>query len=281
MVQAIPLSRFSFWSSWRWAAGWADAGAARRRQLLSPHALAACYALAAELIGLPFRFVSSFVLEHRHHLSNQTFGGWLKKMAKTWLIAAPLGLGMLLGGYALLRFTGDAWWIWATVASLALVLVMGRIAPVLILPLFYRITPLEDKELEGRLQRIAEGTGLTVEGVYRLGLSLETRKANAMLTGLGKSRRVLLGDTLLSEFTPEEIEVVFAHEIGHHVHRHLPKIIAWSVITSALGFWLIDRTLHLAAAGLGYPSFDDPAALPLLIVTPMAFGLVLGPCRTP
>src|SRR5436309_3019510 len=81
-----------------------------------------------------------------------------------------------------------------------------------------------------RLQRVATGTGLTLEGVYRLGLSAETKKANAALTGLGRTRRVLLGDTLLEEFAPEEIEVVFAHEVGHHVYRHLPKMIVWSVI---------------------------------------------------
>jgi STE24 endopeptidase len=255
------------------------------RRLVGDHywlrliALGAIYATALELIGLPFRFVSGYVLEHRYHLSNMTFVGWLKKLGKNILIGAPLGLGVLLGVYALLRFTGDAWWIWATVASLALVLLLGRIAPVLILPLYYPVTRLENKELEERLQRLADGTGLTLEGVYRLGLSVETRKANAMLTGLGSSRRVLLGDTLLNDFTPEEIEVVFAHELGHHVHRHLPKIIAWSVVTSALGFWTIDRVLHGATSALGYPSFDDPAALPLLMLVPMVFGLVLGPLQ--
>src|SRR3954470_19582218 len=78
------------------------------------------------------------------------------------------------------------------------------------------------------------------------------------LAGLGRTRRVLLGDTLLQEFAPEEIEVVFAHEVGHHVYRHLPKMIAWSVATSAAGFWLVGVTLHAAATGLGYARFDDP-----------------------
>lgn len=242
-------------------------------------ALGFVYAAAIELIGLPFRYLSGFVLEHRYQLSNQDFKGWVIKTVKGWLLAGPLGLFLLLGFYSLLRFTGDAWWIWATVGSLALMLVLGRILPVVILPLFYKVTPLEDTTLTQRLRRLAEGTGLTVEGVYRLGLSVETRKANAALAGLGRSRRVLLGDTLLDEFTPEEIEVVFAHEVGHHVHRHLPKIIIWSVITSAVGFWLIDVVLHRAASGLGYASFDDPAALPLVMMVPMVFGLVLGPLQ--
>lgn len=241
--------------------------------------LGAFYAAAVELIGLPFHFVSGFVLEHRYELSNQSFRGWVIKVVKGWLLAAPLGLGVLLMFYALLRFTGDAWWIWATVGSLLLMLVLGRILPVVILPLFYKVTPLENADLEGRLRRLAEGTGLTVQGVYRLGLSVETRKANAALAGIGRSRRVLLGDTLLNEFTPEEIEVVFAHEVGHHVHRHISKIIVWSVVTSAVGFWAIDVALHRLAAGLGYASFDDPAALPLVMLVPMIFGLVLSPLQ--
>jgi STE24 endopeptidase len=237
------------------------------------------YAVALELLGLPFRYYSSFVLEHRYELSNQTFSRWVWRQIKGYLVAAPLGLLLLLGFYALLHYTGPWWWVWATLGTLALVLVLGRILPVVILPLFYKVTRLEDTTLLERLRRLAEGTGLTIEGVYRLGLSAETRKANAALAGLGRSRRVLLGDTLLDHFTPEEIEVVFAHEVGHHVHRHLPKLIVWSVATSALGFWLIDLALHRASEALGYASFDDPAALPLVMLVPMLFGLVIGPVQ--
>jgi STE24 endopeptidase len=120
---------------------------------------------------------------------------------------------------------------------------------------------------------------LRIEGVYRLHLSAETKKANAALAGLGRTRRVLLGDTLLEGFTPEEIEVVFAHEVGHHVYRHMPKMIAGSVVLTAVSFWLADRVLHGAASGLGYPAFDDPSALPLLLLVLMVFGLLLAPAQ--
>jgi STE24 endopeptidase len=120
---------------------------------------------------------------------------------------------------------------------------------------------------------------LTVEGVYRLHLSRETRKANAALAGLGKSRRVLLGDTLLEQFTPEEIEVVFAHEVGHHVHRHLPKMIIVSVFLALAGFWLVDLALNALAVRLGYTGLGDPAALPLVLFVLTVFGLVLSPAE--
>jgi len=131
---------------------------------------------------------------------------------------------------------------------------------------------------------LAQDTGLKIEGIYRLHLSAETRKANAALAGLGRTRRVLLGDTLLEEFTPEEIEVVFAHEVGHHVHRHLVKMIAWSVALAAGSFWLADLVLRTLAQRLHYPTdqmpaFQDPAALPLFLLVLTVFSLILAPLQ--
>lgn len=240
-------------------------------------ALGFVYAAALELLQLPLDFYSGYLLEHRYQLSNQTFAAWVWKRLKGYLLGGPFGLIMLLGLYSLIWFGGHWWWLAATAAILGVNLVLGRILPVLILPLFYKVTQLEDDSLLDRLRRIAAGTGLTVQGVYRLHLSDETRKANAALAGLGKSRRVLLGDTLLDSFTPEEIEVVFAHEVGHHVHRHLAKMVVVSVLLTASGLWLVDTVLRAAAEPLGYASFDDPAALPLLLLTMTLFSLALSP----
>ncbi len=248
-------------------------------------ALAFVYAVGFELLELPFSFWSGFVLEHRYHLSNQTLAGWLWHKVKGYLLGGVFGLVLLLGLYALLWYGGGWWWLWATLGWLAATLVLGQLLPVLVLPLFYKVTRLDDAALQERLQRLAMGTGLNVEGIYRLGLSTETRKANAALAGLGRARRVLLGDTLLQEFTPEEIEVVFAHEVGHHVHRHLPKMIVWNVILAATGFWLVDLVLRNTAVVFGYPSdplpaYQDPAALPLLMLVLMLFGLLLSPLQS-
>jgi STE24 endopeptidase len=242
-------------------------------------ALAFMYAAALEIVTLPLDFWSGFVLEHRYQLSNQTFPRWVWRQVKSWLVGGPIGLALLLGLYTLIWFSGSWWWLWAAAGWLAVTLVLGQLLPVLILPLFFKVTRLEDSTLLERLRRLAAGTGLQVEGVYRLHLSAETRKANAALAGLGRTRRVLLGDTLLDHFSPEEIEVVFAHEVGHHVHRHLPKLIAWNVVLAAVSFWLADRVLHLAAGALGYPSFSDPGALPLLLLVLTVFGLVLAPAQ--
>jgi STE24 endopeptidase len=242
-------------------------------------AVAFVTAAGTELLTLPLDFWSSFVLEHRYHLSNQTFAAWLRHQLKAYLVGGLIGLPLLLGLYALIWYAGSWWWLWAAVGWLFVTLLLGQLLPVLILPLFYKVTRLEDPALLGRLQRLTEGTGLSIEGIYRLHLSEETRKANAALAGLGRTRRVLLGDTLLDQFTPEEIEVVFAHEVGHHVHRHLPKMVIWSVALALAGFWLVDWVLRQAAAGVGYAGFDDPAALPLVLLVLSLFGLLLAPVQ--
>jgi STE24 endopeptidase len=242
-------------------------------------AVAALCGAALELLTLPLDFYSSFVLEHRYGLGNQTLGAWIWRQTKGYLVGGIIGLPLLLGLYALLWLAGPWWWLWATAGWLAFTLLLGQLLPVVILPLFYTVKRLDDPALEGRLRRLAEGTGLTVEGVYRLHLSEETRKANAALAGLGRTRRVLLGDTLLEQFTAEEIDVIFAHEVGHHVYRHLLKMIAWGVVSAVAGFWLVDVVLRAAAAGLGYGAFNDPAALPLLLLVLGLFGLALSPAQ--
>jgi STE24 endopeptidase len=256
----------------RWVRGWAGDGSWVRLIIL-----AFLYAAGLELFTVPLDFFSGFILEHRYQLSNQTLAGWAWRRIKGYLIGGPFGLVLILGLYALLWYGGRWWWVIATAGFLAFTLVLGRLIPVLILPLFYKVTRLEDAGLLERLRRLADGTGLTVEGVYRLHLSAETRKANAMLAGLGRSRRVLLGDTLLDGFSPEEIEVVFAHEVGHHVHRHLVKMVVVSVVLTAGGLWLVDTILRWTAQGLGYTSFDDPGAVPLLLLVLSIFGLLLAP----
>jgi STE24 endopeptidase len=244
--------------------------------------LAVFYGAALELLTLSAAFWSGFVLEHRYGLSNETFGAWLKRRLKGGLVGWPIGLLVLLGLYALLRHGGPYWWLWAAAAWLAVRLVMGYLLPVVVLPLFYRVTRLEDADLLRRLRGLAEGTGLAVEGIYRLGLSAETRKANAALAGLGRARRVLLGDTLLEQLTAEEIAVVFAHEVGHHVHRHRGKALLGELLLTVGGLWLVAAVLPGVAAGLGYPAdpgpaYADPATVPLLRLTLAVVALLQAP----
>ncbi len=234
-------------------------------------------------VSFPLSCYSGHVLEHRFRLSTQSFGSWLWRYVKRNLVAAALSLVLVLGLYWLIWTVGAWWWLAAAAAFFVVSIVLGQLAPVLILPLFYRIEKLDAPELTGRLARLARDAGLSLEGVYRMDLSAETVKGNAMLAGLGRTRRVLLGDTLLDGFLPEEIEVVFAHEIGHHVLHHIRNIILAGVLFSAAGFWVCDQFL-----ALGYWTYrHEPVpyhdlgvwTLPLVMLVLTLFTMLLEPLQ--
>ncbi|HBO45141.1 MAG TPA: hypothetical protein DD670_14680 [Planctomycetaceae bacterium] len=200
------------------------------------------------LVSFPISFYSGHVLEHRFGLSNQTFSAWLWRYVKRNLLALALSLLLFTGLFWVIWTTGPYWWLVAAGAFFLVSVILGRIMPVLIMPLFYKIEKLDHPALMERLAGLTEGTGLSIEGVYRLDLSEETTKANAMLAGLGRTRRVLLGDTLLRQCSLDEIVVIFAHEIGHHVFHHIRKLILLGIVYSAAGFWICDRLIALWVA---------------------------------
>jgi STE24 endopeptidase len=230
------------------------------------------------LISVSLSFYSGYVVEHRFGLSTQSVRRWLRNWALSNVLTILLGAALNAGLFWIIWNTGQYWWLIAAAAFFVVSVVLGQLAPVLIVPLFYKVEKLDNADLNDRMKRLAEGTGITIEGVYRMGLSADTVKANAMLAGLGRTRRVLMGDTLLEKFTPEEIDVIFAHELGHHVHKHIPKMIATGVVFSLMGFWLIDRIL-IAWAGILDASLTPTSTLPLVMFTFTAYSLLLAPLQ--
>jgi STE24 endopeptidase len=233
-------------------------------------------------VSFPLSFYAGYSLEHRYEMSHQTLGRWLGRYVKRNGLSLLFGLALVLGLYWIIWIVGDLWWLAAAGAFFVVTVLMGQLAPVLVVPLFYKVERLDDPELNDRMERLAAGTGLSIQGVYRLGLSEDTSKANAMLAGLGSTRRVLMGDTLLDRFTPDEIEVIFAHEIGHHVFRHIRKMIFTGLIYSVIGFWVCDRVLMAwAERHYGTLSAHDlpPSSLPLLMLVLTVFALVLEPVQ--
>jgi STE24 endopeptidase len=265
---AVPLDR--------WLAGFVAAPTAR---------LAIIFLITTGLhlaISFPLSLFAGHTLEHRFGMSRQSLARWLARYAKRNLLAVAFGLLLVVALYWLIWTLGNWWWLAAAGGFFVLSVVFGQLMPVLILPLFYKIERLDNPELSERMARLAEGTGLSIQGVYRLGLSAETAKANAMLTGLGRTRRVLMGDTLLDQFTPDEIEVIFAHEIGHHVYHHIRKMIITGVAYSLGGFWVSNQLL-LAWAQRQYGPVEmhdlPPGTLPLMMLVLTVFALVLEPLQ--
>lgn len=233
-------------------------------------------------VSFPLSYYSGYRLERRFKLSKLTFAGWLWRYAKQAMLTVGFSLALFLGLFWIIWTTGPYWWLVAAGAFFVVSVLLGQLIPVLILPLFYRVERLDNPELTGRLARLAEGTGLTIEGVYRLALSEETVKGNAMLAGLGRTRRVLIGDTLLEGYSPEEIEVIFAHEIGHQVYGHIRKLIVIGFLYSAVGFWFCDWLLRAWVGhieGVVDYSHLPVYALPLVLLILRVFSIVVEPLQ--
>jgi STE24 endopeptidase len=231
------------------------------------------------LINLPMSYYSGFILPHRYDLSTQTLQGWVTDQVKGGLIGGVLGLVVIEIIYAVLRLAPQTWWLWAALILIAINILLANLAPVLLFPIFYKFKPLEEEyaDLAARLVRLADRAGTRVRGVYQFDMSRRTRAANAALTGLGNTRRILLGDTLLKEFTPDEIETVLAHELGHHVHRDIPLGILIESLITLVGFYLASVALNWGVAVFGLEGPADIAALPLFALAMGVYGLVTMP----
>ncbi|MEA3326280.1 MAG: M48 family metallopeptidase, partial [Chloroflexota bacterium] len=170
------------------------------------------------LLNLPLGYFSEFVLPHRYELSTQSIKEWLIDQVKGLALSGVLGLFLIELVYLILRMTGDSWWLWLTGGMLLFSVLLVNLAPILIMPLFNKFTPLDEEHagLAERLLRLAENANAKVKGVYKMDMSRRTRQANAALMGIGNTRRIVLGDTLIDEFSTDEIETVLAHELGHH-----------------------------------------------------------------
>src|SRR5271169_2485372 len=237
------------------------------------------FSVIAKMLGAPFDFIG-FRLEHQYNLSNQKMLCWLWDECKGWLLNLVLGAIMVEIVYGIIRMAPQRWWIIAWAVFVGLFLLMAQLAPVVLLPIFYKFQPLENDGLRERLTRLGERAGTRVRGVYEWKLSEKSKKANAALTGMGSTRRIILSDTLLERYTDDEIEAVLAHELGHHVRRHILKSIFMQVGITFVGFWLVNQVLRFVIGRNWFPVLNprlyDFANLPLiaLVVTILSFLLM-------
>ncbi|MBK9780954.1 MAG: M48 family metallopeptidase [Anaerolineales bacterium] len=239
----------------------------------------AIFAGVYAVLNLPLSYYSGFVLPHRFGQSNQSLKDWIIDQLKGIAIGLPLGLVMLELFYLALRITGDAWWLWVAGGLLLFNVILSNLAPVLIMPLFNKYVPLgeEHKELQDRLLDLARRANTQVKGVFKFDMSKRTNAANAALTGIGNTRRIILGDTLINEFTLDEIETVLAHELGHHVHKDIPFLIVSGTLLTALGLFISSLALNYAVTFFSFTSVADVAAFPALSLTLGAYGLLTQP----
>jgi STE24 endopeptidase len=238
---------------------------------------AAAIGLILTAVSLPLEYLSGFWLEHRYGLSKLTLAAWLKDEVKGLGVGGVLGTLALELVYGSIRAWPHRWWLVAAGGFTAFFVLMANLAPVLLLPLFFKLKPLDRPSLEQRLRRLAESQGARVKGVYEWKLGEKTRKANAALAGLGNTRRILLADTLLENFSEDEIEAVLAHELGHHVHADIWRGLAVQTAATFLGLYAIHLAFDRWSVLLGFRGASDFANLPLLALVALGVSLLLLP----
>jgi STE24 endopeptidase len=262
----------------------------RRAERLAPARLgpavpfAALWSIRSFITGLPLSYVSGYVVEHRYGLSNQTRRAWFLESLKGLGLEIAIGAPLIAGLNWVIRRWPRRWWAICSALTVPLAIVFSNLAPVLIMPLFNSYEPIKNRKLADRIKALAAGQGVTVSDVQQMDMSRQTKKANAMFTGMGRTKRIVLGDTMLDEFTDDEIEVVLAHELGHQVHRDIWKLIAVSAPTSAITLFaaqfLAPRVLHRWAASWGLEEeagLGDVATLPLLMLLSGGVSTLLMP----
>ena len=242
-------------------------------------AFAVIFAGVYYLLSLPLDYYAGFVLPHRFELSTQSFKDWVLDQLKGLAVGAVLGLLLIELVYLILRSTGDNWWLWLTGGMLVFSVLMSNLAPVLLMPIFNKFTPLgeDHADLAERLMNLAEQANTRVRGVFKMDMSRRTKQANAALTGLGNTRRIILGDTLIEEFSPDEIETVLAHELGHHVQHDMAWLIGFGTLLTALGLFLVSLAMNWAISAFSLTGVADPAGLPALVVLLSLYQLVTMP----
>ena len=218
-----------------------------------------------------------FRLERRFKLSNQRFTAWAWDEIKGFLVSLVMGSVVVELLYFTIRQWPQHWWMLAWALFMVLFILLAQLAPVVLFPIFYKFEPLEDEDLRRRLVILSEHAGTRVRGVYRWKLSEKSKKANAALTGLGATRRIILADTLLDNYTPDEIEAVLAHELGHHVHRHILKSIVVQAAITFIGFWAANFALHYSVDHGMFLELSDFANLPLLALVSVVLSFLLMP----
>lgn len=238
--------------------------------------VAIAVAAGQAVLAFPLRWLRGFWLPRRFGLLHQRLGLWLADRAKAAALGGALGLAGVLVVYGLMRAT-PWWWLVGAGVFVVVGIALTALFPVLVVPLFYRLTPLADPVLERRLLALAGRAGVPAVGVWVVDQSRKSRTANAAVVGLGRTRRIILYDTLATGFQADEVEAVLAHELAHHVHGDTRRgLLAQSVLTLAT-FWLAARLLDAGVDLWSLAGPTDPAGLPWLALVLMLLGAVQLP----
>ncbi|MBI4318244.1 MAG: M48 family metallopeptidase [Chloroflexi bacterium] len=222
------------------------------------------------LFGAPVSFYRGYLIEHEFGLSNQDFWAWLGDAAKGLGVRIAISLVIVHLVYLIVRKSPRRWWVWSATLVVVFTVVISTLAPVVITPLFNKFEPLQDRELRQRVLELAQRGGVEVSDVLEMDMSRQTNAANAYFIGIGPTKRIVLADTLLANFTPDEVLTVVAHEMGHQVHEDIWRAIAAGAVFFYFAFYvlyrILDPVIRRFATRFGFSRLYDPASLPLVLL---------------
>jgi STE24 endopeptidase len=241
----------------------------------------ALYVLVTAAIFFPLAWYIGFARRHEYGLSTETLGHWLGDWAKATALLVLFAALLLWIPYWLLRRSPRRWWLWAGLLTAPFTVLAMIVVPVWIAPMFDRYGPMRDRALEARIHELAARAGIPDGRVYEVRKGDETRQVNAFVTGFGRTKRIVLWDTLVDQLQPDELLFVMGHEMGHFVLRHTLTVILGATLLVTLSLYVVHRAsgwlLRRWSSRFGFDRLDDPASLPLLQVVGGAVMLLASP----
>jgi STE24 endopeptidase len=228
---------------------------------------------------LPLSYYSEFILEHRFSLSNQTLKDWIKREIKKTMVSLIIAMPLVYLVYTFIKYSPLYWWFLTAVSWFFVTILIAKFAPIIIVPLFYKYSRIKNNELKDRLSSLVSRAGFKAEGVYEINISKDTKKANAALLGIGRQKRILLCDTLLKNFSTDEVECVMGHELGHHRLRHITKLILFNGIATSIVFFLTNATLAGFRDIAGYTQLHDFESLVMVYAIISALNIGVSPIQ--
>ncbi len=228
-------------------------------------------------LSLPLNFCHSFFVEHQFGLSTQKIPDWIKDQLKSWIISYLIIIICLEVFYYSLKLSPYYWWGIISAFWIFFNLILAKVAPVIIIPLFFKYKNISDDKLKQRILNLAARMKVKVLDVFEIDFSRKSLKANAAFVGMGATRRVLLADTLKDKYNYDEIEVILAHEFAHFCLKHLLKLVIINSLLTIVFFWLISKYSFYFLSLFGLYSLSEIAAMPLIFIYFILFGIIMDP----
>ena len=238
-------------------------------------------AVVATVMLFPLSVYEDYFREHKYGLATQTFGPWMGDQLKGLLVNLVLGAIITVLLFGVIRRLPRTWWVWGTVVTILFLIFVVLIAPVWLVPIFNKVTRLEDPKITEPILRLAHANGIPARDVFQIDASQQTTRMSANVSGFGSTMRITLNDNLLRRGSPEEVQAVMGHEMGHYVLNHIYKGILFSSVVTLIGFaylrWGLDWCLRRWGKKWQIRGIGDTAVLPLAVLLLSIFSFVLTP----